>query len=114
MDDVTPNRLLKDDALRQLTFDAIKQDHDRMIELLKKTYLHKEVTLINTYPKKSRGRAAYIEGIIIDRGEPLFLCMVLHSGSETEFLNSEGGREHIVRGRNSLSWTMRVSSHENV
>jgi hypothetical protein len=60
------------------------------VRLLEQAYLHKEVTLINTWPRKSRGRAALIEAIMIQDGVPLFLCMVLRSGSETEFLNSEG------------------------
>lgn len=69
------------------SFDAFKAQHDAFLKTLKDEYMHREVTLIDVWPRIARGRAARIEGIIIDRGEPLFLCMVLRSGSEMEFLN---------------------------
>jgi hypothetical protein len=75
---------------RRGLFASIKMTHLCAIDRLRQAYLHKEVTLINTWPRKSRGRAALIEAIIIRDGIPLFLCMVLRSGSGTEFLNSEG------------------------
>jgi hypothetical protein len=71
-------------------FTAIKDYHDQYLAILKDNYLHREVTLLDVWPKSARGRAALIEGIIIQDGVPLFLCMVLRSGSETQFLNSEG------------------------
>lgn len=67
-----------------------KRRHDMLIDELKSHYMGKEVTLINTHPEISRGRAAKIDGIIITDGRPYFLCMVLRSGSETEFLNGPG------------------------
>jgi hypothetical protein len=59
------------------------------LDQLRDVYLHKEVTLLNTNPRQSQGRAAHITDIMISNGVPLFLCMVLRSGSETEYLNSE-------------------------
>lgn len=66
---------------RESLFASIKTTHLFAIDRLQQAYLHKEVTLINTC-KKSRGRAALIKGIIIQDGVPLFLCMVLRSGSD--------------------------------
>jgi hypothetical protein len=75
------------EAQRVAEFAGFKGDHDAMIDMLRRNYLNLEVTLINTWPKISRGRAAKITGVMISDGEPLFLCMVLRSGSETEYLN---------------------------
>lgn len=75
---------------RPPSFDAFKAQHDAFLKTLKDEYMHREVTLIDIWPRIARGRAARIEGIILDHGEPLFLCMVLRSGSETEFLNGPG------------------------
>lgn len=84
-----------DEARRQELFEEVRSVCESAREELKAAFMGKEVTLIGTWPKSSRGRAALIDGIIFDHvtGEPLFLCMVLRSGAkegERDFLNSAG------------------------
>jgi hypothetical protein len=83
------------EARRQELFDQLRTVCESAREELKKAFMGKEVTLIGTIPAISRGRAALIDGVILDHvtGEPLFLCMVLRSGAkegERDFLNSAG------------------------
>lgn len=70
-------------------FECVKHDHDKKLRYLKDEFLRKEVMLVDTHPSVSRGRAAIITDVQFIDGVPYFLCMVLRSGSETEFLNSE-------------------------
>jgi hypothetical protein len=82
---------------RKLLFEQLEDLHASTREQLTEAFMGKEVTLIGTWPKVSRGRAALIDGIIFDHvtGEPLFLCMVLRSGAK------EGERDFL----NSATWT---------
>lgn len=83
------------EARRQELFEQLRTVCEGAREELKAAFMGKEVTLIGTIPKVSRGRAALIDGIIFDHvtGEPLFLCMVLRSGwksGKPDFLNTSG------------------------
>lgn len=83
------------EARRQELFEQLRTVCESARDELRAAFMGKEVTLIGTWPKVSRGRAALIDGVIFDHvtGEPLFLCMVLRSGAkegERDFLNSAG------------------------
>jgi len=76
---------------REALFAKMKACHDDVVARLREDYMGKEVTLTVQWPKEARGRAALIDGIIVDDGIPLFLCAVTRSGTEPEerdFLNS--------------------------
>lgn len=76
---------------REALFAKMKACHDDVVARLREEYMGKEVTLVLGWPKDAKGRAALIDGIIIDDGVPLFLCMVTRSGTEPtdrDFLNS--------------------------
>lgn len=71
--------------------EMIKKTHDMNVAHFKRLFLGKEVTLLGTFPRISRGRSAVIDNVAIINGEVMFLCMVIRSGTEPEdrdFLNS--------------------------
>lgn len=90
--------MVMNEEQRASLFASIKTAHIRAIDRLQRSYLHKEVTLINTC-KKSRGRAALIKGIIIQDGVPLFLCMVLRSGSDIPLNGAPWTRQYRPWGQ---------------
>jgi hypothetical protein len=73
---------------RAYLFHSIRSRHNLWIEQLNRAYLHKKVRLITAWPRQAHSRIARINGIIIQDGAPLFLCMVLRHNSD-DVLNSE-------------------------
>lgn len=74
----------------QSMVDLIKATHDAQVAHFKRLFMGKEVTLLNTFPKVSRGRSAVIDGVAIIDGVVVFLCMVTRSGTDPadrDFIN---------------------------
>lgn len=75
-------------------FKKIKQDHDNHLAVIRARYQNRAVVLNDdVHPPAAQGRIAVINGVTIDKGVPMFCCMVIKSGTlpeERDFLSTQG------------------------